>query len=167
MSKVIEILMNEHKEIVKFVENLKLMCLDFINHNKIDIEEFRKSVHFIKTYADERHHQKEEQILFKSMVEHLGVRAENIIKYGMLIEHDLARYHVNGLNEAVNKYKTEPNDENKLEILTHALSYSDLLLRHAYKEDNVVYPFGEKNMPKEELERLDILAEEYEQKYKQ
>ena len=81
MSKVIEILMNEHKEIVKFVGNLRLMCLDFINHNKIDINEFRKSIHFIKTYADERHHQKEEQILFQSMVEHLGVRAENIIKY--------------------------------------------------------------------------------------
>ena len=34
MSKVIEILMNEHKEIVKFVGNLRLMCLDFINHNR-------------------------------------------------------------------------------------------------------------------------------------
>ena len=118
MSKVIEILMNEHKEIVKFVGNLRLMCLDFINYNKIDINEFRKSIHFIKTYADERHHQKEEQILFQSMVEHLGVRAENIIKYGMLIEHDLARYHVNSLDEAVSKYEKDASDENKLNILT-------------------------------------------------
>lgn len=166
MSKVIEILMNEHKEIVKFIGNLRIMCLDFINHNKIDINEFRKSIHFIKTYADERHHQKEEQILFQSMVEHLGVRAENIIKYGMLIEHDLARYHVNSLDEAVSKYEKDASDENKLNILTHALSYCDLLLRHAYKEDNVAYPFGEKNLPKEELARLDILAEEYEKRYK-
>ena len=39
MSKVIEILMNEHKEIIKFVGSLRLMCLEFINNNKIDIEE--------------------------------------------------------------------------------------------------------------------------------
>lgn len=166
MSKIIDILMNEHKEIIKFVGSLRLMCLEFINNNKIDIEEFRKSVHFIRTYADERHHQKEEQFLFKSMVEHLGVRAENIVKYGMLIEHDLARYHVNSLDEALNKYETNPNDDNKLDILTHALSYCDLLIRHAYKEDNVVYPFGRKNLPQEELDRLDILAEEYEKRCK-
>lgn len=166
MSKVVEILMNEHKEIVKFVGKLRLMCLEFINNNKIDINEFKESINFIRTYADERHHQKEEQILFKSMITHLGARAENIVKYGMLIEHDLARYHVNALDEAVTKYEREANDELKLNILTHALSYCDLLLRHAYKEDNVVYPFGEKNLPKEELARLDVLAEEYEQKYK-
>ena len=76
MSKVIEILMNEHKEIIKFVDKLRLMCLEFINNNKIDTEEFKKSVHFIKTFADERHHQKEEQLLFKSMVEYIGVKAD-------------------------------------------------------------------------------------------
>ena len=165
MSKVIEILMNEHKEIVKFVGNLRLMCLDFINHNKIDINEFRKSIHFIKTYADERHHQKEEQILFQSMVEHLGVRAENIIKYGMLIEHDAARYNVSSLEKAVAAYEKDKTDENKLDILCYALSYCDLLRRHAYKEDNVVYPFGVKNLPKEVMDRLDIEVIEYEKKY--
>ncbi len=166
MSKIIDVLMNEHKEIIKFVDKLRLMCLEFINNNKIDTEEFKKSVHFIKTFADERHHQKEEQLLFKSMVEYIGVKADNLIKYGMLIEHDLARYHVKSLEEAVINYEKEPNDNNKLDILTHALSYCDLLKRHAYKEDNVVYPFGEKNLPKEELARLDILAEEYEKRYK-
>ena len=166
MSKIIDVLMNEHKEIIKFVDKLRLMCLEFINNNKIDTEEFKKSVQFIKTFADERHHQKEEQLLFKSMVEYIGVKADNLITYGMLIEHDLARYHVKSLEEAVINYEKEPNDNNKLDILTHALSYCDLLLRHAYKEDNVVYPFGEKNLPKEELARLDILAEEYEKRYK-
>lgn len=166
MSKIIEILTHEHQEILKFVEKLRGMCLDFMKYDKIDTAEFYNAVNFIKTYADERHHQKEEELLFKAMVEHIGVRAENIIKYGMLIEHDLARYHVNSLDEAVSKYEKDASDENKLNILTHALSYCDLLLRHAYKEDNVVYPFGEKNLPKEELARLDILAEEYEKRYK-
>lgn len=165
MSKIVEVLMHEHEEIVKFVSKLRSMCNEFVKENKIDINSFKESVQFIKTYADERHHQKEEQLLFKSMVEILGVKAENLIKYGMLIEHDLARYHVNSLEEAINSYEKEQSDENKLNILCHALAYCDLLNRHVYKENNVVYPFGERNLPKEELEKLDIEVVEYEKKY--
>lgn len=165
MSKIVEVLMHEHEEIVKFVSKLRSMCNEFVKENKIDINSFKESVQFIKTYADERHHQKEEQLLFKSMVEILGVKAENLIKYGMLIEHDLARYHVNSLEDAINSYEKEQSDENKLNILCHALAYCDLLSRHVYKENNVVYPFGERNLPKEELEKLDIEVVEYEKKY--
>jgi len=69
MSKIIEILMHEHEEIIKFVEKLRGMCLDFMKYDKIDTAEFYNAVNFIKTYADERHHQKEEELLFKAMVE--------------------------------------------------------------------------------------------------
>ena len=165
MSKIIEILMHEHEEIIKFVEKLRSMCLDFMKYDKIDTAEFYNAVNFIKTYSDERHHQKEEELLFKAMVEHIGVRAENIIKYGMLIEHDAARYNVSSLEKAVQAYEKNPTDENKLDILCYALAYCDLLRRHAYKEDNVVYPFGVKNLPKEVMDRLDIEVIEYEKKY--
>lgn len=165
MNKIIEILTHEHKEILKFVEKLRGMCLDFMKYDKIDTAEFYNAVNFIKTYADERHHQKEEELLFKAMVEHIGVRAENIIKYGMLIEHDAARYNVSSLEKAVAAYEKDKTDENKLDILCYALAYCDLLRRHAYKEDNVVYPFGVKNLPKEVMDMLDIEVIEYEKKY--
>lgn len=165
MSKIIEILKHEHEEIIKFVGKLRTMCLDFMKYDKIDTAEFYAAVKFIKTYADERHHQKEEELLFKAMVEYIGVKAENIIKYGMLIEHDTARYIVSSLEKAVAAYEKDRTDENKLDILCYALSYCDLLLRHAYKEDNVVYPFGVKNLPKEVMDRLDIEVIEYEKKY--
>ena len=83
----------------------------------------------------------------------------------MLIEHDAARYNVSSLEKAVQAYEKNPTDENKLDILCYALSYCDLLRRHAYKEDNIVYPFGVKNLPKEVMDRLDIEVIEYEKKY--
>ncbi len=165
MSKIVEVLMHEHEEIVKFVEQLRNMCLEFVVNDKINISDFRQAVEFIKTYADERHHQKEEQLLFKSMMDILGKKAENLIKYGMLIEHDLARYHVKSLDQALTDYETSKTNDNKLNILCHALAYCDLLNRHVYKENNVVYPFGERNLPKEELDKLDIEVVEYEKKY--
>ena len=66
MSKIIEILTHEHEEILKFVDKLRNMCLDFVKYDKIDTAEVYKAVNFIKTYADERHHQKEEELLFKA-----------------------------------------------------------------------------------------------------
>ncbi len=165
MSKIIEILTHEHEEILKFVDKLRNMCLDFVKYDKIDTAEFYKAVNFIKTYADERHHQKEEELLFKAMVEHIGVKAENLIKYGMLIEHDSARYYVSSLEKAVAAYEANNSDENKLDILCYALSYCDLLQRHAYKENNVVYPFGVRLLPQEVMDRLDVEVVEYEKKY--
>lgn len=165
MSKIIEILRHEHDEISLFISKLREMCKEFMEHNKIDISEFRKSVEFIKEYADGRHHQKEEQILFKTMTEHIGRQAENLIKYGMLIEHDLARYHVNSLEEALNAYEKDKSVDNKLDIISYATGYYHLLQRHIYKENNVVYPFGERNLSKEIMEQLDKEAVEYELKY--
>ena len=37
MNKIIEILTHEHKEIIKFVEKLRSMCLDFMKYDKIDL----------------------------------------------------------------------------------------------------------------------------------
>ncbi len=165
MNKIIDILLHEHEEILQFISKLRAMCLDFVQHNKIDIDEFYRSIEFIKHYADERHHQKEEELLFKAMVEHIGTKAENLIKYGMLIEHDMARYYVSSLEKSVNEYKNNKTDENKLNILCYALSYCDLLNRHAYKENNVVYPFGERLLPKEIMDKLDTDVIEYEKKY--
>ncbi|HIZ90328.1 MAG: hemerythrin domain-containing protein [Mucispirillum sp.] len=165
MSKIIDILLHEHEEISKFIKKLRSMCLDFMKEDKIDISEFRAGINFIKTYADERHHQKEEELLFKAMVENIGIKAENLIKYGMLIEHDSARYYVSSLEKAVDAYEKEKNDENKLDILCYALAYCDLLSRHVYKENNVVYPFGERLLSKEIMDKLDIGVEEYEKRF--
>ena len=51
MNKIIEILTHEHQEILKFVEKLRGMCLDFMKYDKIDTAEFYKAVNFIKTKA--------------------------------------------------------------------------------------------------------------------
>lgn len=165
MSKIIYVLLNEHEEISKFLVKVRRMCLDFMKYDKIDITEFYSAVNFIRTYADKRHHQKEEELLFKAMVESIGKKAENIIKYGMLIEHDAARYYVSSLEKSVEAYEKNKTDENKLDILCYALSYCDLLQRHIYKENNVVYPFGARNLSKEVMDKLDIDVIEYEKDY--
>ena len=165
MSKILDMLYHEHQVITEFIGKLKLMCMDFMVHDKIDIKQFYKAVEFIKTYADGRHHQKEEEILFKAMTDKLGVQAVNLITHGMLVEHDLARYHVKELEKSIKEYEETKSDEAKLNIITFAMGYYYLLERHVFKENKVVYPFGEKNLSSELMEELDKQAVIYEEKY--
>lgn len=165
MSKIIEILTNEHNNIASFVEDLREKCLKFMVEDTIDIEEMKKAVDFIKEYADDRHHKKEEQILFKAMTDHLGTRAENLIKHGMLVEHDMARLQTQELEKAVNAYEKDKSHENKLDLISYAMGYCYLLKRHIDKENGAVYPFGEKNLPDNIMNELDKAAVIYEKAY--
>ena len=86
-------------------------------------EAYEEAIDFIKTYADKCHHQKEEQVLFKAILENLGEMANNLINHGMIVEHNLARLYVWELEEALKAYKQAPTTVLKLKILTTTMSY--------------------------------------------
>ena len=99
----IEILVDEHKNIIEFCKSMKSMCCSIIEGNEVDANLVKECVAFGKTYADHLHHGKEEKILFKIMLEKLGPVADKLIRNGMLVEHDLGRLHMNELLEAIDR----------------------------------------------------------------
>lgn len=161
MSRLIATLMEEHQEILRFVEELKEMCRNLMEDGVFEEAKFREGILFIREFADKAHHQKEEQILFRAMMENLGAVAEKLVKGGMLVEHDLARLHVAELEKAVDAYSKNPTAENKLDIIGNAMGYCYLLKRHAQKEDQVVYPFARRSLSADILQKLDEEAERY------
>lgn len=89
----IEILEKEHENILNFTNILEEKFINILDGKEnIDINFFEKAINFIRVYADGHHHKKEEDILFKYMLEDLGPLAEKLISSGMLVEHDLARF---------------------------------------------------------------------------
>ena len=155
MQGIIEILREEHDEILKFIAELRGACIEFMEHDTMDMDYFRNAVSFIRNFADKAHHQKEEKILFQAMMERLGTVAVNLIQHGMLVEHDLARLHVMELERALNAYEEEQTADNKLDIIANATGYCYLLKRHVDKENEVVYPYAEKNLPEDVMKQLD------------
>lgn len=149
----IEILMEEHNNIKVLLEIVRKANLQLINGEKVNDEDFRDIIYFIRNYADSHHHQKEEIFLFNRMIEEIGPTAEKLVKHGMLVEHDLGRLYVKQLEEALDKYK-EGNEDFKLDIIGNAFSYTDLLSRHIFKEDNVAYKFAERELPKDLIDRI-------------
>ena len=59
--------------------------------------------------------------------------AEKVVKYGMLVEHDLGRLYVTNLNEALEKALKNGNAEAKLDVIANAVSYTNLL-RKTYSQ---------------------------------
>lgn len=165
MSTLLELLIKEHENIRMFTDKLEARCILFMEEGKIDFQELKGDIQFIRDYADERHHKKEEQILFEAMMEDLGEIAEKLIRGGMLVEHDMARLCVNDLEEAVHRYEKERRPEDKLAILAHAMGYCTLLRRHIEKENQAVYPFARRSLSKEKMSQLDQLALEYEKRF--
>ena len=90
----IDLLVEEHKNIIRFTEVLKKICCNIIQGQEADTVLLRQCIEFGRNYADKHHHGKEEKILFRIMQDSLGTTAQKLIRNGMLVEHDLGRYHV-------------------------------------------------------------------------
>lgn len=159
--KAIEIMNEEHKYILRMLEVVRKVCFKIMNGEEIVYEDFNKIIDFIKNYADNHHHKKEENILFIKMVEHIGETAEKAVNQGMLVEHDLGRLFVRDLVSALEKVKGG-DEEAKLDIIANAISYTHLLKRHIDKEDRVIYKFAERNLSNEVMNFIDVECKKFE-----
>ena len=159
--KAIEIMNEEHKYILRMLQVIRKCCFKILNNEEVIYEDFDNIIDFIRNYADNHHHKKEEKILFIKMVEELGEAAEKAVNHGMLVEHDLGRLHVRELVSALEKVKAG-EEEAKLDVIANAISYTHLLMRHIDKEDRVIYKFAERNLNDEVIKLIDDECENYE-----
>lgn len=169
--KAIEIMNEEHKNILRMLKVVRKASFNILNGEEIVYEDFDKIIDFIQNYADSYHHRKEEDVLFVKMISHMGVTAEKLVKQGMLVEHDFGRLYVRELKEALERVKAG-DEESKLDVIANAISYTHLLARHIDKEDNVVYKFAERelndeisNIIDEECEKFQLGNNEVQDKY--
>lgn len=158
----IQIMMEEHKNILRMCKVIRSMCFGILKGDEIDYDRFAKIMDFIKYYADEHHHGKEEKYLFAKMQEHLGRIGENLITHGMLVEHDLGRMYMSELREALNRVKAG-DEESKLDVIANIISYTHMISKHIAKEDEVVYTYGAKHLPENVREEIDELSEQFEE----
>lgn len=158
----IEILVQEHKFIIELTTILRKECVNILNGKEIDFEKFDNMIYFIKNFADKYHHQKEEKILFRVMMDTMPPIATQLIRGGMMVEHDLGRMHVKSIVDSLEGYKKNPTDELKLEIIANAVCYCNLLSRHIEKEDTAVYTFAERSLSAINLEIIEKETQNHE-----
>ena len=160
----IELMMEEHNNIKVMLKIVRKACFSILEGEEVNYDDFNKIISFIRNYADSHHHKKEEIMLFNRMVDEIGETAEKVVKYGMLVEHDLGRLYVTSLSEALEKFKGG-NNEAKLDIIANAVSYTNLLERHIHKEDNIIYKFAQRELKEDTINLINNECNEFEDKF--
>ena len=143
-----EMLKKEHERILVIVDRLEKECESLESGEKEDKNFFRKSIDFIRNYADKFHHAKEEDILFKEfvkLVEKEEVHCNPVEQ--MLHEHDLGRDFVKGIEEGL-------DENNNEKIIRNARGYTQLIREHIFKEDDILYPMADEALSKEVQEEM-------------
>jgi hemerythrin-like domain-containing protein len=99
------------------------------------------AVDFISSYADHYHHAKEEEILFTYFDEDLEIL--RVIRQ----DHEAGRAHVRAVREAVEGKDAAAARE-------HLEAYRELLNEHIKKEDEILYPWIDRQLTDDEVGRL-------------
>jgi hemerythrin-like domain-containing protein len=150
----VQLLIDEHKKIKRMLKVIRGMCLEVYNKKGISYDDFYNVIDFVRNYADKHHHSKEEEIFFKEMEEQLGEPLKSGPILAMYSEHDLGRLYMKNLERALEESK-DGVEKKKLDIIANAISYTDLLKRHIDKEDKTIYVYGQKNLSKKSLKKVE------------
>jgi hemerythrin-like domain-containing protein len=157
-----ENLKEEHQVILRMIKVLLVASDKLEKGETVSVDVFKKAVDFVRTFADRCHHAKEEDTLFP-VLERRGILRHRGPIAVMLMEHEQGRLFVKGLNQAVEKYE-KGDKAAKNAIVENARGYADLLDQHIYKEDNILYPMGDKVLSeadnRELLEKFERIEKE-------
>lgn len=149
-----EVLRAEHEVILNVLECLEVVAAKAVRTRSLDLQSAEEILDFLRVFADQCHHGKEEGALFpalgrKGMPTHVGPVAV------MLSEHEQGRAEIARLANAIQRSKAG-DDGCVDEFATHARAYVELLRDHIAKENNVLFPMAEGML--REAERAEVAA---------
>src|SRR5215208_3333432 len=140
----IQIMTDEHDRILQVLDALDRFATGarVTAEDKVELGRF---VTFIREYADERHHGKEEHVLFTAMARN-GFPPEQGPVGMMIQEHQEMRAVVSALRELAEQ--DAPWSDAHLERLSEAAgTYSGMLREHIMKENEMLYPMAMEHLP--------------------
>lgn len=147
-----EALKKDHRLIEKMLDILQKVAKKLDQGSDVPADSLKNASDFIKTFADNYHHGKEEELLFKAMEERGFPREGGPIGV-MLIEHDEGRGYARALAESIEKYAAGDNNAKKT-IAENARNYSNLLSQHIPKEDGILYMMADNILSEDFQEEL-------------
>ena len=152
MGKATQDLRNEHDAILYVLRILDKMMVTYNSTPEIRLRYYSEVVYFLKIFADKCHHGKEENYLFKELVNR-GIPNEGGPVGIMLQEHTQGRDYIAQMSRGL-----DGKDISKFN--SAAVQYRNLLRQHIEKENNVLFMIADKVIDEQEQ---NILFEQFEQ----
>jgi hemerythrin-like domain-containing protein len=157
--KATEVLSDEHRvieRVLAVVEKLAAAPVEGSLHS------WKKALDFFRSFADQCHHFKEEQVLFPAMEER-GIPRDGGPIGMMLMEHEEGRTYVRSMLAAIALVETK-NEAAKEILVDKAKAYLRLLKDHIQKEDEILFKIADDVISPDEQKQLLQSFEEHEAK---
>jgi hemerythrin-like domain-containing protein len=147
------ILMIEHRIIERMISLIDKMIVFMQNENKIDPHLIEITVDFIQKYADNNHHGKEEDILFKILKEKKLSDEDRTLMNELIEEHVYGRKMTRKLSQAKELY--QKGDASSLKDIVDVLRIlKNFYPKHIEKEDEIFFPASMKYLSDKEDQNL-------------
>ncbi len=153
MAKAIEVLMNEHRLIERVLGSLETFAIELEGGLAPERALAAEYAAFFRGFADACHHGKEEDILFRRMIER-GFPRETGPLAVMLHEHRQGRQHVGVIFHVGEGVGPLGAAETAL-LLETAAGFIPLLRAHILKEDRILYPMSERLLTGPEMDAME------------
>ena len=160
MTRAIQILMDEHRRIEQLLGSLESYVVAIEQGLAPERATLADYATFFRGFADAQHHGKEEDLLFKRMLER-GMPRQTGPLAVMYHEHTLGRARVKTLREL--GAGSGPLAPVEVELAVESSSaFVELLRAHILKEDRILYPMAERLLSGPEMDRLETEFETFE-----
>ena len=160
--KPLEILANEHGVMRQFLDNLDLAVEKLKKDERPPKEFFENAVQFAKTFANELHHFKEEQVMFVRLAQKQNGTMDGQIE-SLRQQHDRGRNYISEISNALDGYG-EGHPAQVSQVLNNTVAYTSMLRDHIQHEDHVFFPMVLKELSEEEGQQLQVEFEKARQK---
>lgn len=152
-------LMIEHRLIERMLSVIKTVMVKVKSEHKIDPVFVDTAVDFIRVYADQTHHGKEEDILFRKLKTKNLSAVDRRLMDELIDEHIYSRQTTTELEEANKRYRN--GDQTALsDIINKFKDLTEFYPVHIGKEDKIFFPSSMTYFTDEEDKAM--LAEFYE-----
>jgi len=143
----------EHEAVKLTLRVLEKICLKLEQPQaSVDPAHVDQLLEFLLVFVDKCHHGKEEELLFPAL-EAIGVRREGGPIGVMLMEHQQGREFVRKMRETFAECRTG-HPAAAVPFTREASGYIALLDQHILKENNVLFPLAEKQLPESKQSEL-------------
>jgi hemerythrin-like domain-containing protein/uncharacterized protein (DUF2249 family) len=154
-----QILKDEHTLILEALDGVERKLAALEAGAAPDPAYFEKAVRFIRTFADECHHGKEENLLFKTMVDR-GFPLQGGPIAVMLSEHEAGRGYIREMAEASASVGQDKAAAAK--IIRNGRAYIQMLRPHIDKENMILYAMADNMLSPEDQAEMGKAFERFE-----
>lgn len=135
----------EHQAVKMTLRVVETLCRRMEQPGEtFDVRHIDQLLEFFSVFVDQCHHGKEEELLFPAL-EAVGVRREGGPIGVLLDEHERGREYVRRMKSTLAEYRAG-QASGEAGFVREARGYVDLLDKHIYKEDYVLFPLAEKQL---------------------